>query len=220
MDQHASSLRYRTFLRSHHDPGHQSILRAAKVTALAALAIQRCYPLMIAERSAPGGKMVELPSVTPAKQRRSRETHNRILSAASSLVASKTFDEVTMNELCLTASVSSSSFYARFHSKEEVILALFELHSQQARANATVALREIDARQGSGEEKVRALLRSYMRFVRRNRPVMVSIFAEPSLIDRYFRLSSCCERGLLPEWPRPQSSGQSGPLHTLASGWA
>ncbi|MEX0768201.1 MAG: TetR/AcrR family transcriptional regulator [Microthrixaceae bacterium] len=126
----------------------------------------------------------------PAKQSRSQETLARILNAADSLLSSRTFKEISVHELCLFADVSSSSFYARFHSKQDVLLALFELHSQQAQEDAFLALTEIVAREGSSEEKVRALLGSYLCFVRRNGAVMVSIFAEPSLVDRYWNLSS------------------------------
>jgi AcrR family transcriptional regulator len=128
--------------------------------------------------------------VVPPKQQRSKMAVERILRAAEELVEQRNFHDLTVQELCIAAEVSPSSFYARFPAKEDVLIALFDLHSREARDDATVAILEVAERSGNEEDMVRALLAAYLRFVRRNGPVMVSIFAEPSLTDRYWSLSS------------------------------
>ena len=128
--------------------------------------------------------MEQVRGVVPPKQRRSRETVERILRAADELVAQRPFREITVQDLCLAAEVSSSSFYARFPAKEDVLLALFDLHSREAREDVASAIGEVVDRSGSIDEVTRALLVTYLRFVRRNGAVMSSIFDDPGLISR------------------------------------
>jgi len=134
--------------------------------------------------------MNELKGVVPPKQRRSRETVEKILRATDRLVVDRSFRDITVQDLCNEAGVSPSSFYARFPAKEDVLLAVFDLHSQEARIDAAVAIQEVMDRSGSVDEIVRALLGAYLRFVRRNGPVMMSIFGDPSMTDRYWNLGS------------------------------
>ncbi|MFZ4519337.1 MAG: TetR/AcrR family transcriptional regulator [Microthrixaceae bacterium] len=134
--------------------------------------------------------MEQLKGVVPPKQQRSRETVARILRAAEDLVADRAFRDITVQDICISADVSPSSFYARFPTKEDVLLALFDLHSQEARADATAAIGEVVERSGTVDEVVRALLGAYLRFVRRNGQVMTSIFSEPALVERYMALGS------------------------------
>ncbi len=134
--------------------------------------------------------MDEVRGVVPPKQRRSRETVEKILRAAETLVAERPFRDITVQDLCIEADVSPSSFYARFPAKEDVLLAVFDLHSREAREDATAVIKEVVDRSGSVEEVVRALLGAYLRFVRRNGPVMVSIFGDRGLTDRYWALGS------------------------------
>jgi AcrR family transcriptional regulator len=134
--------------------------------------------------------MEQVRGVVPPKQRRSRETVERILRAADELVAQRPFREITVQDLCLAAEVSSSSFYARFPAKEDVLLALFDLHSREAREDVASAIGEVVDRSGSIDEVTRALLVTYLRFVRRNGAVMSSIFDDPGLISRYLALGT------------------------------
>lgn len=135
-------------------------------------------------------RIEDVRGVVPPKQRRSKETVERILRAAEELIAERNFHDVTVQDLCIAADVSASSFYARFPAKEDVLLALFDLHSREARDDAAAAIVDVVERSGSDHDMVRALIAAYLRFVRANGPVMVSIFADPSLTDRYWSLGS------------------------------
>lgn len=134
--------------------------------------------------------MDDVRGVVPPKQQRSKATVERILRAAEDLIAERSFHEVTVQELCIAADVSASSFYARFPAREDVLVALFDLHSRAARDDTATAILEVVERSGSDEDMVRVLLSAYLRFVRSNGPLMVSIFADPSLTDRYWSLGS------------------------------
>jgi AcrR family transcriptional regulator len=62
------------------------------------------------------------------RQMRSRRTEERILAAAGELLAEKPFDQLSVAEIALRAHVSVGGFYARFRSKEDVLL---RLHYEQ-----------------------------------------------------------------------------------------
>lgn len=83
--------------------------------------------------------------VTPPSQRRSRETLERILSATEGLLDGRAFSEISVLEICTTADVSASSFYARFDSKERLLALLHQRHLEKQRAKLEEAIPELMA---------------------------------------------------------------------------
>lgn len=71
--------------------------------------------------------------VTPPKQSRSQETFTRILDATDRLLRERRFDEVSTVDICNEAGVSASSLYARFASKDAVLLALIDRQGERLR---------------------------------------------------------------------------------------
>lgn len=67
-------------------------------------------------------------SVYPPKQERSKETLSRILAAIETLLCTKDFEEVTIDEIVEFAGTSVGAFYKRFSSKEAVLPFLVERH--------------------------------------------------------------------------------------------
>jgi AcrR family transcriptional regulator len=132
----------------------------------------------------------DLRGVVPARQRRSREVAERILSATEQLISERAFGELTVQDICAAAEVSSSSFYARFPAKEDVLVALFDLHRREAKVSAEDSLREVAAAGGDRQQALAVLVGQFLVFARRNGPLMVSIFREPALVDRYYALSN------------------------------
>lgn len=55
------------------------------------------------------------------QQRRSRQTLRRILDAFEALLAEKTFEEITVQEICTGAGCSIGTFYGRVQSKERLL---------------------------------------------------------------------------------------------------
>lgn len=77
---------------------------------------------------------------TPSEpvQARSRQTMNRILDAAESLLVNSSIDRVGIAEITAKAGVAAGSFYTRFVDKEDLLAKLFEryvedLHEVAAR---------------------------------------------------------------------------------------
>lgn len=80
----------------------------------------------------------------PPRQRRSRESLERVLQAGVALLGEADYDGFTLGELSRRAHVSVGSIYARFGSKDELFHALQELiqarlYDEQAAAFAAIA---------------------------------------------------------------------------------
>lgn len=74
----------------------------------------------------------------PAKQVRSSQTLDRILSATRDLLQGKEFEEITVAEIVQRAQSSCGAFYARFHSKEALLPALYDAYSRSLPTETTV----------------------------------------------------------------------------------
>ena len=73
------------------------------------------------------------PTVRPPKQRRSRESFERVLDAARQLLEENGFDGFTVQEVAARANVSVGAIYERFGNKETL------LHTVHARLMETIA---------------------------------------------------------------------------------
>jgi AcrR family transcriptional regulator len=65
------------------------------------------------------------------KQQRSLETFERLLDAAEALIAEKSFDEVSVSEICERAGLSVGAFYRRFESKDGLLQVLHERYTER-----------------------------------------------------------------------------------------
>jgi AcrR family transcriptional regulator len=81
--------------------------------------------------------VVKLNRIYEPRQRRSRETLQRVLDAFVELLAKKPFEEITMAELARRARIAVTSIYARFENKQALVLAAHERYRAEM-------LREID----------------------------------------------------------------------------
>lgn len=66
--------------------------------------------------------------VRTAHQRRSRETHDRLLESVSGLLEEKAFEDLTVQEIAARAGCSVGAFYGRFKSKGAILPRLLESH--------------------------------------------------------------------------------------------
>src|SRR5262245_27726126 len=77
------------------------------------------------------------PTVSAARrspsQQRSRERLERILAAASDLIAHKGSDQVKMSEVAETAGISIGSLYQYFPDKRSIVRTLAERYAQESR---------------------------------------------------------------------------------------
>jgi AcrR family transcriptional regulator len=85
----------------------------------------------------PSIRGVKLPA-----QRRSQETMDRILETGQALLDGRRFADVSINEICNTADVSLSSFYARFESKQRLLAVLHDRHIANRKEQIDAVLAE------------------------------------------------------------------------------
>lgn len=60
-------------------------------------------------------------SLRPARQRRSKQSLERIVAALDELIEEKTFEEITVSEVCTRAGVAVGTFYDRVGSKDALL---------------------------------------------------------------------------------------------------
>jgi AcrR family transcriptional regulator len=68
---------------------------------------------------------------------------DRILQTGQALLDGRRFADVSVNEICIAADVSLSSFYARFESKERLLAVLHEQHIARRREQIHTVLAEL-----------------------------------------------------------------------------
>ena len=70
---------------------------------------------------------VDLPGVTPSRQKRSRETTAALLKAGADMLKGRSLDELSIEDLCAEVDATVGAFYSRFESKEAYFNALMAL---------------------------------------------------------------------------------------------
>lgn len=71
--------------------------------------------------------MIQRVGVDPGSQARSRAVFERIVDATEAMLDGRDWESITVEDVCLSADVSPSSFYRRFSSKDAL---LDEIHSR------------------------------------------------------------------------------------------
>lgn len=110
----------------------------------------------------------------------------RIFAAAEEMMAERPFSEITVVELCALADVSSSSFYARFSSKDVLLSQLFERHVEEARGRLEIAVADARAIDAPVKGIIHLVLGNFLQFVRDREPLIRSIYDSPRLNERYW----------------------------------
>jgi AcrR family transcriptional regulator len=94
---------------------------------------------------------VDLPGVTPSRQKRSRQTTAALLKAGAEMLKSRSLDDLSIEDLCTRVDATVGAFYSRFDSKEAYFGALLTLAARDGEAMlaamaASEALRALDLR--------------------------------------------------------------------------
>ncbi len=127
----------------------------------------------LAKASAPPTLREALPrGVRPPRQRRSQDTIERIVAAATRLLDGRPFDEIPILEIVERAGVSTSSFYARFPNKAVLLEYLHERHLRSMRQAADHALANHVWDAMSVSDIVRMLVTLYLAHRRANEPLL------------------------------------------------
>ena len=111
-------------------------------------------------------------ALRPAKQRRSSQTQDRIMTACRDLLLEKEFDEITVADIVLRAESSLGAFYARFPSKEALLPALYDDYSRSLPTEATVWNDPATWGEQSLKVRVAKMVRFVIRDYRATRPFM------------------------------------------------
>lgn len=69
-------------------------------------------------------------SIRPPRQERSRRTLDRLLAATERLLARRSFEAISVQDIVRAARTSVGSFYARFPDKASLLTALYERYDQ------------------------------------------------------------------------------------------
>jgi len=112
------------------------------------------------------------PLVSPAQQRRSRDTHDNIVGAFRTLLATEAFDDVSVAQIAKRA--GSSVGYARFASKDALLLPVIDDILGETTAALDSAL---DALPGDGSlaDVISAYVGGMIAMFRRHRTVMLQL---------------------------------------------
>ncbi|MBS0530843.1 MAG: TetR/AcrR family transcriptional regulator [Proteobacteria bacterium] len=70
---------------------------------------------------------VDLPGVTPSRQKRSRATTAALLRAGAEMLKSRSLDDLSIEDLCAEVEATVGAFYSRFDSKDAYFSALLTL---------------------------------------------------------------------------------------------
>ncbi len=96
--------------------------------------------------------------ITPPQQNRSQQTMNKIMDAAAALLETKSFDELTINEIVAEAGCSVGAFYGRFKDKETLLHALDDRYVERYLEMGKVFLRPGPRTDQDLQETVRELV--------------------------------------------------------------
>jgi AcrR family transcriptional regulator len=164
-------------------------------------------------------------------QARSRDTLRALLDATERLLAQQHFEDISIHQILEASGVSTGSFYARFHSKEDLLPHLYQEYSEDLR---TRMVAETDPARWRGRglaERIRLLVahavgtyrarRGLLRAVAllaRSRPKAVAQSALQERDDQYRAAGALlleCRREI--RHPDPALAVQLGILFVLAA---
>jgi len=115
---------------------------------------------------------LDLPGVTPSRQKRSRETTAALLQAGAEMLRTHSLAELSIEALCRQVGATVGAFYSRFESKDAYFNALIELaardgESTLANLSGGDLLRETDL-----AERCRFLVAGIVGWIRKHEGVL------------------------------------------------
>jgi len=123
-----------------------------------------------------------MPSRKPPKlinrptQQRSRDTHDAIVLAFRDALATTPYERITVADIAAEASTSVGGFYARFASKEALLLPLIEDMVAEFQAKLVAALDDADRKNGTLSDVVGIYVRTMLVEFRKHGRVIQQVF--------------------------------------------
>jgi AcrR family transcriptional regulator len=127
-----------------------------------------------------------MPSRKPPKlinrptQQRSRDTHDAIMLAFQKALATTPYDQITVADIAAEASTSVGGFYARFSSKEAMLLPLIEDMTADFRTKLVSALDDADRKNGGLSDVITIYVRTMLTEFRKHGRVLQQVFRSAS----------------------------------------
>ena len=111
-------------------------------------------------------------AVVAPRQQRSRKTLNRLLDAAEKLLDERDFEEITVADIVARADSCVGSFYARFPSKDSLVMALLERYHEEGYREIARLTEDSTWQDMTLEEKMREYVRRLVDLCRRRRGLL------------------------------------------------
>lgn len=115
-------------------------------------------------------------------------TYHRILDATERLLRTQRFDEISINDLCAEALVSTSSLYARFPHKDAILHSVFDRYVDRVREATIHGLDEVSSDSNDPIELVRQIIERFLAFSRTNAEMMMVLSSDQRLFERRWEI--------------------------------
>lgn len=119
---------------------------------------------------------LDLPGVTPSRQKRSRETTAALLKAGADMLRTRSLAELSIEALCTNIGATVGAFYSRFDGKEAYFNALMELVARDGEGRLLRMIENERAAGGSLAELCRLLVRDLIASARKHEGVLRAAF--------------------------------------------
>ncbi len=115
---------------------------------------------------------LDLPGVTPSRQKRSRETTAALLAAGAELLRTHSLSELSIEALCRQVGVTVGAFYSRFESKDAYFNALMALAARDGESRLSRMKEDKRLRDATLPELSRLLVRGTIVWIRNHEGVL------------------------------------------------
>ena len=109
------------------------------------------------------------------RQARSHDTLRRLLDATEHLLAHQHFEDISIHQILAASGVSTGSFYARFHRKEDLLPHLYADYSAALRARMAADTDPARWRDRTLAARIRALVAQAVRAYRERRGLLRAV---------------------------------------------
>ena len=113
---------------------------------------------------------LDLPGVTPSRQKRSRETTAALLQAGAEMLRTHSLAELSIEALCRQVGATVGAFYSRFESKDAYFNALMALAAQDGESRLSRMKQDNRLADADLAELSRLLVRGTISWMRKHAP--------------------------------------------------
>jgi AcrR family transcriptional regulator len=115
---------------------------------------------------------LDLPGVTPSRQKRSRETTAALLAAGAEMLRTHSLGELSIEALCRQVGATVGAFYSRFESKDAYFNALMALAARDGESRLSLMKEDRRLAEADLVELSRLLVRGTTGWIRNHEGVL------------------------------------------------